>query len=184
MLILLSMWPPHKAKMQMSSARSMFLSLGPHFILSSSLPSGNILEKDGHSTLKIQCPIISDRFGSVFFFFQCGLPYSVAWELVTPFLFPNLSPSHKSVSNNYTVKVHDSSLLLFCTRACLRQAYKGITLNLQWHYGRVKPWDALILCDLTLWNSDCQRVPMGELCLCFDVTLPISGYKTFPSWFF
>lgn len=54
----------HKAKMQMSSARSVFLSLGPHFILSSSLPSGNILGKAGHSTLKIQCLLISDSFGS------------------------------------------------------------------------------------------------------------------------
>lgn len=70
--------------------------------------------------------------------------------------------SHKSVSNNYTVKVRDSSPLLFCTSTCFRQAYKGITLNLQWHYGRVKPWDALILCDLTLWNSDCQEYQWGN----------------------
>lgn len=53
----------NKIKMQMSFEHTMFLPLGPHFILYFSLPCVNILKKAGHSTLKTHCLVISDSFG-------------------------------------------------------------------------------------------------------------------------
>lgn len=85
---------------------------------------------------------------------MCSCPL---WpENLWPHIFSK-KESHKSVSNNCTVKVQNLTLFLFCTCTCFRQAYKRITLNLQWHYGRVKPWYALIFCYLRLWNSGCQN---------------------------
>lgn len=48
----------NKVKMQMSFEHTIFLSLGPQFILYFSLPCGNILKKAGHSILKTQCLVI------------------------------------------------------------------------------------------------------------------------------
>lgn len=85
-LILLFMW--HCTKQKCRWILYYVPVFGTPFSLSSTLPSGNILEKAGRSTLKVRCLIISDSFRGWEDFSQCVLPSSVAWELATPFLFP------------------------------------------------------------------------------------------------
>lgn len=66
--------------------------------------------------------------------------------------------SHKKNSN--TVRsMSEAHFFFYLFQISVQNNYSKFAVVLC----RVKPWDALILCYLTLWNSDCQRVPMGEL---------------------
>lgn len=121
----------NKVKMQMSFEHTMFLSLGPQFILYFSLPCGNILKKAGHIILNTHFLVIDLEVKGIS---VCSCP---SWpENPTSF---SKTEYHKSASNNCTVKIQYLTLFLFCTCTCFRQANKGSTLNLQWHYGKVKP---------------------------------------------